>query len=74
MHGPITTHLATETVNEELRLARDRQRRAIHTRQRSFVLASLLLRRAVATSRPTGARSRSRADRCITTLADTSRR
>jgi hypothetical protein len=42
VYGPVTTQLATRKDHEELRLARERQRLALHTRQRSRVLESLL--------------------------------
>jgi hypothetical protein len=44
VHGLIVSQLATDKINDELRLARDRQV-TFHKTQRSLVLASLLLSR-----------------------------
>jgi hypothetical protein len=45
VYGPVTARLAAEKDDEQLRLARERQRLALHTCQRSRVLESLLLSR-----------------------------
>jgi hypothetical protein len=45
VYGPITAHLAKEKIHEDLRRAGERQRLKVHARQRSLVLASLLLSR-----------------------------
>ena len=56
MHSHIiSARLATAKVDEESRLARERQRRAVHARQRSLVRASLL--QSADQSAPRGGRS-----------------
>ena len=45
MYGHIAPQLAIEKTDEAMRMAGDRRRSAIHERQRSLVLASLLFSR-----------------------------